>query len=188
MLRKVGLLVSLLFISFLSTLAQGPPCWDKVPPSTKYASRHVVGGDTGLFAPWDTEPTHLLSVDGLNVDAKLTDGDTYLKIEITVTNCSPKTVEIRPMDFRLTVVSAKGDTNLGSLDPTSVVQFPKTSKTFPALVPQTLIYGRIGTFAAFFARDGKAKSFDRLHSNYSLVLAVPIENWQFDFTFARKSL
>jgi hypothetical protein len=40
----------------------------------------------------------------------------------------------------------------------------------------------------FFERDGRAQSSDNLNSNYHLQLAIPIENWEFDFTFPRKAL
>src|SRR5713226_7606715 len=118
---KKALLLFLVFGPSLAALAQGPPCWDKVPPNAKYSRRHVVSGDTGLFAPFDSEVTHSLSVDGLNVNTKLIDGDSYVEVEIIITNCSPQTVEVNPSEFSLSVVDAKGDRRLAPLDPTHFV-------------------------------------------------------------------
>jgi hypothetical protein len=186
LLKKTYFVLALVATSFSSALAQGPPCWDTVPPDTKYFGHHALTGDVGLFAPSDSELTHTLSVDGLNVSTKLTDGNSYLEVEITITNCSARTVQIDPTKFNLALLAPNADKNLSPLGPTRFIQFPNTGKTFPALVVQTIPYGRIGVFRAFFTRDGSAKSSDRMHSNYSLGLTVPVETWNFEFTFPRR--
>jgi hypothetical protein len=114
------------------------------------------------------------------------DGDTFLEVEVMITNCSPKTVQIDPKDFRLVVVAPNGDRVLPQLDATRFVQFPKSGKTFPALVSETAPYGRIGVFRTFFARDGNARASDRMKSNYSLRMTIPVESWEFGFNFPRQ--
>jgi hypothetical protein len=74
----------------------GPPCWDDISPAVKYQNRHVVAGNVGLFVPSDTNETHSLHVDGLHVSAKLADVPSGEMVELSVTNCSPSTVQIVP--------------------------------------------------------------------------------------------
>jgi len=188
MFKNGFLLMCFAAVPFSGARAQGPPCWDSVPPSAKYDSHHTVAGDVGPFAPSDTELTQTLAVDGVNVSTRMIDGNSYLEVEIIVTNCSAKTVQIGPKDFSLAVLTPNGDKILAPLDPTHFVQFPKTGKTFPSLNPEALPYGRIGVFRTFFTRDGNAKSSDRMHSNYSLRMTVSVENWHFEFTFPRRKM
>ncbi len=161
----------------LYSAAQGPPCWDKVPPSEKYAHHHVITG-TG----------QTLQADGLVVSVGLVDGDSFLRVEVSVTNCGAAPVKINPQDVSLFKMMPNGDVNLASLDPTHYVRFQTTGKTYPPLVTETLPYGRIGSYQLFFERDGRAQSIDMGRSNFRLGLSVPVEKWQFDFQFPRKKL
>jgi hypothetical protein len=169
------------FIALLATpvysAAQGPPCWDKVPPSEKYAHHHVITG-TG----------QTLQVDGLVVSVGLADGDSFLRVEVSVTNCSAEPVKINPQEISLFKMMPDGDVKLASLDPTHYVRFPRTGKTYAPLVTETLPYGRIGSYQLFFERDGHAQTIDMGRSNYRLGLTVLVEKWQFDFQFPRKKL
>jgi hypothetical protein len=183
--RKILFLFLIFGTSSVTFAQEGPPCWDKIPPSQKYAQKHVVSGDTGFFAPPDSEMTHTLRVDGLNVSAKMTDGEAYIAVQVIITNCSAKTLDINPRVFSLSVLDPTGTRILAPLDPTQVVREGKPSGRFLANVPQTIKYGRIAIYTLLFARDGNAKSSDSLHSNYRLGLSLPIEGWQFDFDFPR---
>ena len=169
-------LIAVLATPLLSA-AQGPPCWDQVPPSEKYARHHVISGNS-----------QTLRADGLVVSVGLVDSDSFLRVEVTVTNCSAAPVKINPQDASLFKMMPNGDIKLASLDPTHYVRFQKTGKTYPPLVTETLPYGRIGSYQLFFERDGRAQSIDMGRSNYRLGLTVPVEKWQFDFEFPRKKL
>jgi hypothetical protein len=183
--RKTLLLLLILGTASIVSAQEGPPCWDKIPPSQKYAQTHVVSGDTAIVAPPDSETTHRLSVDGVNVTTKMTDGEAYIEVEVVITNCSAKTLEINPRSFNLSVLDPMGTRILTPLDATQIVRDAKTGRRFPATAPQTIPYGRIAYYLMFFARDGNAKSSDFLHSNYRLSCSIPIGGWQFDFTFPR---
>jgi hypothetical protein len=87
----------------------GPPCWDDVSRAVKYQSRHVVAGNVGLFMPSDKNETHSLHVDGLHVSAKLTEISFGEMVELSVTNCSPSTVQIVRNTYDL-VVNGPGAT------------------------------------------------------------------------------
>jgi hypothetical protein len=174
--RYAVVFVVLLGAPFFSG-AQGPPCWDKIPPSEKYAHHHVI---TGIG--------QTLQADGLVVSVGLVDGNSFLRVEVSVTNCSAAPVKINPQDFSLLKMMPNGDFKLASLDPTHYVRFEKTGKAYPPLVTETLPYGRIGSYQLFFERDGRAQSIDMARSNYRLGLHVLVEKWQFDFQFPRKKL
>ncbi len=169
-------LVVLLATPLLSA-AQGPPCWDQIPPSEKYARHHVISGSS-----------QTLRADGLVISVGLADGDAFLRVEVTVTNCSATPVKINPQNISLFKMMPNGDIKLAALDPTHHVRFQKTGKAYPPLVTETLPYGRIGSYQLFFERDGRAQAIDMGHSNYRLGLTVPVEKWQFDFEFPRKKL
>lgn len=173
---KQAVLLAALF-SPLVVAAQGPPCWDKVPPSEKYAKRHIVNGSPS---------GETLSADGLVVSTRLVDGDSFLNVEVSITNCSAAPVTVDPRSFSLFIEAPQGDVKLASLDPTHYVRFPKTGKTYPPLAPENLAYGRIGTYQLFFERDARAQPIDKMHSNYSLGLNVLLDRWQFNFEFPRK--
>lgn len=173
---KQAALLAALFMP-LVVAAQGPPCWDKVPPNEKYARRHIINGSPS---------GETLSADGLVVSAKLVDGDSYLNVEVSITNCSGVPVTVDPRTFSLVIQAPQGDVKLASLDPAHYVRFPKTGKTYPSLVPENLAYGRIGTYQLFFERDGRAQPIDKMHSNYTLGLSVLVDRWQFSFEFPRK--
>jgi hypothetical protein len=183
--RKIFFLFLIVGTSTAAFAQEGPPCWDKIPPSEKYAQKHVVSGDIGFFAPPDSEMTHTLGVDGLTVSAKMTDGEAYIAVQVIIRNCSAKTLDINPRVFSLSVLDATGTRSLTPLDPTQVVRDGKPSGRFLAIVPQTIKYGGTAIYTLLFARDGNAKSSDSMHSNYRLGLSIPIEGWQFDFTFPR---
>jgi hypothetical protein len=156
--QSVWVLGVVLATPLLST-AQGPPCWDKVPPSEKYARHHVVSGNG-----------QTLQADGLVMSVGPVDGDSFLRVEVTVTNCSAAPVTINPQDISLFKTMPNADVKLASLDPTHYVRFAKTGKTYPLLVTETIPYGRIGSYQLFFERDGRAQSIDMGRSNYRLGL------------------
>jgi hypothetical protein len=193
--RKIFFLFLIIGTSSVAFAQEAPPCWDRIPPSEKYAQKHVVQGDTAIVAPADSEMSHNLIVDGLSVATKMIDGEAHIEVEVAIKNCSSKTVEINPHNFGLDVVDPTGERQgvslpgstrtLTPLDPTQIIRDSKTGTRFPAIVPQTLEYGHIAFYRVFFARDGNAKSSDFLHSNYRLALGIPIEAWLFGFNFPR---
>jgi hypothetical protein len=183
--RKILFLFLILGTSSVAFAQEGPPCWDKIPPSEKYARKHFVSGDA-ISAP-NPQAMHSLSGDGLTVRTSLIDGDAYLKVEVTVVNCSSQTVEVNPSEFTLTVIDVNGEKKLAPLDPTHIIQNVKWNRPFPALAPKTLTYGRIASFWLFFTKDDSRKSSRNGQIDYTLAMSLPVQAWQFDFTFLRKS-
>jgi len=125
--------------------------------------------------------------DGLVISTGLVDGESFLRVEETVTNCSAAPVKINPQDVSLFKMMPNGDVELASLDPTHYVRFQKTGKTYPPLVTETLPYGRVGSYQLFFERDGRAQSIDMGRSNYRLGLSVRVENGSSLFNFRARS-
>jgi len=165
-------------------VAQSRPCWDKVPPSEKYGNHHVVSANNGPYMPGDNEETFTMFADGLNVSVKLVDQDSFLRVEVFVTNCSASSVKINAKGLDLFKPDADRDIKLASLEPTHY-KYP-TGQTYPPLVPQTVAYGENGLYYLFFERDGRAQAIDMMNSNYTLGLTVRISGWQFNFAFPRK--
>jgi hypothetical protein len=157
----------------------GPPCWDDISPAVKYQNRHVVAGNVGLFVPSDTNETHSLHVDGLHVSAKLADVPSGEMVELSVTNCSPSTVQIVPNAYDLVVNGPGAPRPLMRIDPTKIQR--NTRGAYPPLRAQTLEYGRIGTFFLFFAPDTYYPQIE-----HDITLGVVIGQWEFDFPFRRK--
>jgi len=61
--------------------------------------------------------------DGLVISTGLVDGESFLRVEETVTNCSAAPVKINPQDVSLFKMMPNGDVELASLDPTHYVRF-----------------------------------------------------------------
>ena len=172
------LLCACCFIT-VPVVAGGRPCWDEVSPAVKYKNRHLVSGDVSQFMPGDKEETHFLSADGLNVSAKLMQVSAALMVEVVVTNCSTTSVQISPKSYELLVIGPGGshtDKILARLDPT---QFQHNNRAaYRALQPETLEYGRVGTYFLLFAPD---TYFPKIE--HALSLRVPIAQWKFVFPF-----
>ena len=168
-----------LYLSMVAAIAGGPPCWDDVPPAVKYQHRHVVAGNVGLFTPWDKNETHSLHLDGLHVSAKLNDVASGEMVELSVTNCSPSTVQIVPNTYDLVVNVPSAQPPLMRIDPTKIQRTNRT--TYPPLRSATLEYGRVGTYFLFFAPDTQHPQI-----GHDITLSVAIGQWEFDFPFRKK--
>lgn len=129
--------------------------------------------------PSDKNETHSLDVDGLHVSAKLADVLFGEMVELSVTNCSPSTVQILANTYDLVVNGPGTPRPLMRIDPTKIQR--NTRGTYPPLRAETLEYGRIGTFFLFFAPDTYYPQID-----HDITLGVVIGKWEFDFPFRRK--
>ncbi len=129
--------------------------------------------------PWDKNETHSLHVDGLHVSAKLTEVPSGEMVELSVTNCSPSTVQIVPSTYDLVVNGPGAPQPLIRIDPTKIQR--NTPGTYPPLRAQTLEYGRIGGFVLFFAPDTYYPQIE-----HDITLSVVIGRWEVDFPFRMK--